>query len=86
MRNGHYTLTFMLRTIRMAKYAARSHRQDSSVTSYQRAKRGNDYPAEALRLIVEDGDFGQAQLNSAFVLMEYFGYLRKTPMIHQTAA
>jgi uncharacterized protein (TIGR03118 family) len=35
--------------------------------------------AEALRLIVEDGDFRQAQLNSAFVLMEYFGYLRRNP-------
>jgi uncharacterized protein (TIGR03118 family) len=35
--------------------------------------------AEALRLIVEDGDFRQAQLNAAFVLMEYFGYLRRNP-------
>jgi uncharacterized protein (TIGR03118 family) len=35
--------------------------------------------AEALRLIVEDGDFRQAQLNRAFVLMEYFGYLRRNP-------
>ena len=35
--------------------------------------------AEALRLIAEDGDFRQAQLNRAFVLMEYFGYLRRNP-------
>ena len=35
--------------------------------------------AEALRLIIEDGDFRQAQLNNAFVLMEYFGYLRRNP-------
>jgi hypothetical protein len=35
--------------------------------------------AEALRLIVEDGDYRQAQLNRAFVLMEYFGYLRRNP-------
>ncbi len=35
--------------------------------------------AEALRLIVEDGDFRQRELNSAFVLMEYFGYLRRNP-------
>lgn len=35
--------------------------------------------AEAFRLIVEDGDFRQAQLNRAFVLMEYFGYLRRNP-------
>ena len=35
--------------------------------------------AEALRLIVEDGDFRQRELNGAFVLMEYFGYLRRNP-------
>ena len=35
--------------------------------------------AEALRIIVEDGDFRQRELNSAFVLMEYFGYLRRNP-------
>jgi uncharacterized protein (TIGR03118 family) len=35
--------------------------------------------AEALRLIVEDGDFRRDQFNRAFVLMEYFGYLRRNP-------
>jgi len=35
--------------------------------------------AEALRLIVEDGDFRNDQFNRAFVLMEYFGYLRRNP-------
>ena len=35
--------------------------------------------AEALRLIVEDAEFKIAQLNRAFVLMEYFGYLRRNP-------
>jgi hypothetical protein len=35
--------------------------------------------AQALRLIVEDGDFRTAELNRAFVLMEYFGYLRRNP-------
>jgi hypothetical protein len=35
--------------------------------------------AEALRLIVEDGDFRQDHFNRAFVLMEYFGYLRRNP-------
>ncbi len=35
--------------------------------------------AEALRLIVEDGDFRARELNSAFVLMEYFGYLQRDP-------
>jgi hypothetical protein len=32
-----------------------------------------------LRAVVEDGDFMQRELNRAFVLMEYFGYLRRNP-------
>jgi uncharacterized protein (TIGR03118 family) len=35
--------------------------------------------AQALRFVAEDIDFRQAQLNRAFVLMEYFGYLRRNP-------
>jgi hypothetical protein len=35
--------------------------------------------AEALRLIVEDADYRQEEFNRAFVLMEYFGYLRRNP-------
>ncbi|HSS20914.1 MAG TPA: TIGR03118 family protein [Pyrinomonadaceae bacterium] len=34
--------------------------------------------AQALRIIVE-GEIGSAELNRAFVLMEYFGYLRRNP-------
>jgi hypothetical protein len=35
--------------------------------------------AEALRLMVEDADLRAKELNRAFVLMEYFGYLRRNP-------
>lgn len=35
--------------------------------------------AQALRLIAEDPDYRQSQFNRAFVLMEYFGYLRRNP-------
>jgi hypothetical protein len=35
--------------------------------------------AQALRLIAEDPDFRQKEFNRAFVLMEYFGYLRRNP-------
>jgi hypothetical protein len=40
---------------------------------------GNISRAEALRLMVEDADFRAKELNRAFVLMEYFGYLRRNP-------
>ena len=35
--------------------------------------------AQALRLIAESEYFRAEELNRAFVLMEYFGYLRRNP-------
>jgi hypothetical protein len=35
--------------------------------------------ALVLRLLVEDSDFVSKELNRAFVLMQYFGYLRRNP-------
>jgi VCBS repeat protein len=35
--------------------------------------------AQALRQVVEDQDLYQAEFNRAFVLMQYFGYLRRNP-------
>ncbi|HEX5705422.1 MAG TPA: FG-GAP-like repeat-containing protein [Pyrinomonadaceae bacterium] len=35
--------------------------------------------AEALRQVAEDRDLYQAELNRAFVLMQYFGYFRRNP-------
>jgi hypothetical protein len=35
--------------------------------------------AGVLRQIVEDGGFTAAKRNEAFVMMEYFGYLRRDP-------
>jgi hypothetical protein len=35
--------------------------------------------AQALRSVAEDGDLARAQRHKAFVLMQYFGYLRRDP-------
>ena len=35
--------------------------------------------AQVLRAVAEDGDLSRAELNRAFVLMQYFGYLRRNP-------
>jgi hypothetical protein len=40
---------------------------------------GTETRATVLRKIAEDEDFRAAQFNRAFVLMEYFGYLRRNP-------
>jgi hypothetical protein len=35
--------------------------------------------AQVLRRVVDDSDFNQKEFNRAFVLMQYFGYLRRNP-------
>ncbi|HEV7681221.1 MAG TPA: cytochrome c peroxidase [Pyrinomonadaceae bacterium] len=40
---------------------------------------GTSGRASALRKVAESNSVGQAELNPAFVLMEYFGYLRRDP-------
>ncbi len=40
---------------------------------------GTETRATALRRVAEDEDFKRAEFNRAFVLMQYFGYLRRGP-------
>jgi hypothetical protein len=40
---------------------------------------GTKTRAQVLRAVIEDSDFNAAQFNRAFVLMQYFGYLRRNP-------
>jgi hypothetical protein len=40
---------------------------------------GQETRATVLRKIAEDVDFRNAEFNRAFVLMQYFGYLRRNP-------
>jgi hypothetical protein len=35
--------------------------------------------AQALRAVAEDADLSRAEFNKAFVLMQYYGYLRRNP-------
>jgi hypothetical protein len=40
---------------------------------------GQETRATVLRRVADDEDFSRAELNRAFVLMQYFGYLRRNP-------
>jgi hypothetical protein len=44
-----------------------------------RLNSGNETRATALRSVAEDNNFKIAEKNRAFVLMQYFGYLRRNP-------
>ena len=45
---------------------------------------GGKTQAQILRAVAEDADLVQQESNKAFVLMQYFGYLRRDPMMPQT--
>ena len=40
---------------------------------------GTKNRAQVLRAAAEDSDLNKAEFNRAFVLMQYFGYLRRNP-------
>ena len=40
---------------------------------------GTKTRAQVLRAVAENAEFGRRQFNRAFVIMQYFGYLRRTP-------
>jgi hypothetical protein len=40
---------------------------------------GTKSRAQVLRAVAEDSDFGNFEFNRAFVLMQYYGYLRRNP-------
>jgi subtilisin family serine protease len=42
---------------------------------------GQKTRAEVLRVVAEDSDLNNAEKNKAFVLMQYFGYLRRDPNV-----
>ncbi|MCA1634706.1 MAG: PQQ-dependent sugar dehydrogenase [Acidobacteria bacterium] len=45
----------------------------------RRLTEGTETRASAWRIVAEDDDFERAELNRAFVLMQYYGYLRRDP-------
>ncbi len=50
---------------------------DAAIAAY--GSGGNDGRAHALRSVADSGSVYNRQYNSAFVLMQYFGYLRRNP-------
>ena len=53
--------------------------RDGLIDSYHTGANLNESRALVLREIADDATFKQSQYNAAFVLAEYFGYLRRDP-------
>ncbi len=53
--------------------------QDERATLTNKLSAGQITRAQALRTVAEDADFARNEFNRAFVLMQYFGYLKRNP-------
>jgi hypothetical protein len=53
----------------------------AAINEFGSATTTEDLPARAraLRRVAENSTFAQQEFNRAFVLMQYFGYLRRNP-------
>ena len=53
--------------------------RSNMITQYNMGSNMNDSRARAVRVAIDESAFMSAEYNRAFVLMEYFGYLRRDP-------
>jgi hypothetical protein len=56
-----------------------SNRRDALIAQYNLGTNESDRRARALRALIDDAAFSASQYNSAFVLMQYFGFLQRGP-------
>jgi len=69
----------LLETVRSASGTDLFSEKNRLVTLYNSAATANQARSLVLRDVAENADFARAIYNRAFVLMEYFGYLRRDP-------
>jgi hypothetical protein len=65
--------------IRQASGVELSAQRGALLNAYNQGADLNESRSLALRSAIEDASFAQAEFNPAFVLMQYFGYLRRDP-------
>ena len=76
---GEAFVEALIRTVRQASGADLSGRRTALLASYDKGRSMDEGRALALREAIEDASFKQAEYNRAFVLTQYFGYLKREP-------
>lgn len=56
-----------------------SNRRDGLIAQYNQGANESDRRARVVRALIDDAAFSLSQYNSAFVLMQYFGFLQRGP-------
>ena len=73
--SGAQFIDALLLTVRQGSGVDLSARRQALLDDYA----ANNSRARVLRLVAEDQTLRQAEYNASFVLMQYFGYLRRDP-------
>jgi hypothetical protein len=76
---GESFVDLMLSGIQQTSGADLSQQRSALIAKYNGGSNLNESRALALREAIESATFKQAEYNPSFVLMEYFGYLRRDP-------
>jgi hypothetical protein len=69
----------LIQTVRQSSGADLSNRRGALLVKYNSGANINEARSLAVREAIEDASFKQAEYNKAFVIMQYFGYLRRDP-------
>ena len=73
--SGPQFIDALLQTVQQTSGVDLSSQRSSLIADWN----ANGSRARIVRLVADSPDFNQAEYNSAFVLMQYFGYLRREP-------
>jgi hypothetical protein len=73
--NGAQFIDALLQTVQQSSGVDLSPQRPALIADWN----ANGSRARIVRLVADTPAFGQAQYNTAFVLMQYFGYLRRDP-------
>jgi hypothetical protein len=69
----------LIQTMKETSGADLSPRRSTLISDYNSSSSLNESRSLAVREAIEDASFQQAEYDRAFVLMQYFGYLRRDP-------
>jgi subtilisin family serine protease len=76
-QTGESFVDALIQNVRQSSGVDLSGARDTLISAYQRGASLNDSRAAVVRALADNAGFSQSQYNAAFVLTEYFGYLRR---------
>lgn len=77
--DGAQFIGSVLSTVSQGSNVDLSNKSNELLEEYQQGSSQNDSRVRVLRKLIEYQEFRDAEYNRAFVLMQYFGYLRRNP-------